>query len=154
MTTFKERAARVVYSTFPCDMAIAVMQTTLMLVINVKLQNFSNRVIGKAFSKLYRQHHELVSKFNVGLNTPLHRSLSAPHFYNNLIYKFKRIIERTDFSDEFRKIIIRYKCIGFNLNAMRQSACLVIDPIMVDNFSAILNCTPVDWAPDSMIVPT
>ena len=37
----------------------------------------------------------------------------------------------TDFSDQFRNIIIRYKRIGYNLNVMRQSACLVINPITV-----------------------
>ena len=38
----------------------------------------------------------------------------------------------TDFSDQFRKIIMRYKRIGYTLNVMRQSACLVINPITVD----------------------
>ena len=33
----------------------------------------------------------------------------------------------TDFSDQLRKIIMRYKRIGYNLNVMRQSACLVIN---------------------------
>ena len=46
----------------------------------------------------------------------------------------------TDFSDQFRKNIMRYKRIGYNLNVMRQSVCLVIKPITVDGF----NCTPVD----------
>ena len=57
---------------------------------------------------------------------------------------------RTDFSDQFRKIIIRHKRIGYDLNVMRQSACSVINPITVDNF----NCTPVDRASDSMMAPT
>ena len=52
----------------------------------------------------------------------------------------------TDFSNQFRKIIMRYKRIGYNLNAMRQSACLVINPITVDDYAALLNCTPVDRA--------
>ena len=39
---------------------------------------------------------------------------------------------KTDFSDQFRKEIIRHKCIGYNSNVMRQSACLVINPITVD----------------------
>ena len=56
---------------------------------------------------------------------------------------------RTDFSDQFRKIIICHKRIGYDLNVMRQSACLVIDPITVDNFAALFNCTPVDRASDS-----
>ena len=40
-----------------------------------------------------------------------------------------------DFSDQFRKK---------NPNVMRQSACLVIGPITVDNFAPLFNCTPVD----------
>ena len=44
---------------------------------------------------------------------------------------------RTDFSDQFRKIIIPHKRIGYDLNVMRQYACLVINPITVDNFAAL-----------------
>ena len=60
----------------------------------------------------------------------------------------------TYFSDQFRKIIKRYKRIGYNLNVMRQSACLFIKPIMVDGYAALFNCTPVDRASDSMMAPT
>ena len=60
----------------------------------------------------------------------------------------------TDFSDQFRKIIMRYKRIGYNLNVMRQSACLVTNPIMVGSYAALFNCTPVDRASDSMMAPT
>ena len=45
---------------------------------------------------------------------------------------------RTDFADQFRKIIIRHKRIGYDLNVMRQYACLVINPITVSNFAALL----------------
>ena len=76
----------------------------------------------------------MVSKFNVGLKTLLHQGLSEPEFYGDLVYKFKKIVGRVDFSDQFRKIIIRYKRIGYNINIMRQSACLVFNPITV-NFS-------------------
>ena len=61
---------------------------------------------------------------------------------------------RTDFSDQFRNIIISHKRIGYDLNVMRQSACLVINPIMVDNSAELFNCTPVDRASDSMMAPT
>ena len=63
-------------------------------------------------------------------------------------------MDRNDFSDQFRNIIIRDKRIGNDLNAMRQSVCLAINSITVDNFVALFNCTPVDRASDSMIVPT
>ena len=59
-----------------------------------------------------------------------------------------------DFSLQFGKIITRYRRIGYNLNVMRQSACLVFNPIMVDNYAAFFNCTPVGRASDSMMAPT
>ena len=64
---------------------------------------------------------------------------------------------------------MNYKRIGYNLNVMRQSACLklltskeysllillqVINPIKVDGYAALFNCTPVDRASDSMMAPT
>ena len=61
---------------------------------------------------------------------------------------------RTDFSDQFRKIIIRHKRNGYVLNVMRQSACLVINPIIIDNFAVLFNCTPVDRVSDSVMAPT
>ena len=108
----------------------------------------------KTFSKFYRRHYELVSKFNVGLKTLLHQGLSEPEFYGDLVYKFKKIVGRVDFSDQFRKIIVRYKRIGYNINIMRQSACLVFYPITVNNFASLFNCTPVGRASDSMMAPT
>ena len=60
----------------------------------------------------------------------------------------------TDFSDQFRNIIMRYKRIGYNLNEMRQSACLFINPITVDGYASLFKCTLVDRASDSMMTPT
>ena len=71
-----------------------------------------------------------------------------------LVYKFKKLIGINDFPFQFRKIITRYRRIGYNLNVMRQSACLVFNPIMVDKYAAFFNCTPVDRASDSMMAPT
>ena len=110
--------------------------------------------IRKTFSKFYRRHYELVSKFNVGLKTLLHQGLSEPEFYGDLVYKFKKIVGRADFSDQFRKIIVCYKRIGYNINIMRQSACLVFNPNTVNNFASLFNCTPMGRASDSMMAPT
>ena len=70
------------------------------------------------FTKFYRRHNELVSKFNVGLKSLLHQGLSEPEFYGDLVYKFKKNRSMTDFSDQFRKIIMRYKRIGYSLNVL------------------------------------
>ena len=83
-----------------------VTQTTSMIVINIKQLNYSNSVIGiisleRSFSKFYRRHYELISKFNVGLKSLLHQGLSEPQFFVDLVNKFKTIMDRTDFSDQF-----------------------------------------------------
>ena len=116
-------------------------------------QGYRYRKLRKSFSNFYRRHNELVSKFNFGLKSLLHQGLSEPEFYGDLVYTFKKIMGRTDFSNQFRKIIIRHKLIGYYLNVI-QSACLVIYPITVDTFAALFNCTPVDRALDSMMAPT
>ena len=117
-------------------------------------QGYRYHKLRKTFSKFYRRHYEFVSKFNVGLKTLLHQGLSEPEFYGDLVYKFQKIVGRADFSDLFRKIIVRYKRIGYNINIMRQSACLVFNPITVNNFASLFNCTPVGRASDSMMAPT
>ena len=96
----------------------------------------------------------MILKFNVGLKSLLHQGLSEPEFYGDLVYKFKKIRGMTDFSDQLRNIIMRYKRIGYNLNVMQQSACLVINQITVDAYAALFNCTPVDRASDCMMAPT
>ena len=77
-----------------------------------------------------------------------------PELQLNKVYKFKKSVGRADCSDQFRKNIVRYKRIGYNINIMRQSACLVFNPITVNNFASLFNCTPVGRASDSMMAPT
>ena len=108
----------------------------------------------KTFSQFYRRHYELVSKFSVGLKPLLHQGLSEPEFYGDLVDKFKKNEGRADFSDQFRKILVRYKLIGYNINIMRQFVCLVFNPITVNNFAPPFNCTPVGRASDSVMAPT
>ena len=83
----------------------------------------------------------------------LKQGLSEPEFYGDLVYKLKKIVGRNDFSDQFRKIIIRYKRIGYNMNVTRQTACLVVNPITVNNFTDLFNCTPMGRGSDLMMAP-
>ena len=99
-------------------------------------QGYRYHKLRKTFSKFYCRHYELISKYNFGLKTLLNEGLSGPEFYGDLVYKCKKLIGSNDFSFQFRKIITRYRRIGYNLNVMRQYACLVFNPIMVDNYAA------------------
>ena len=113
-------------------------------------QGYRYHKLRKAFSKFYRQHFDIVSKYNVGLKTHLLQGLSEPEFYGDLVYKFRKIIGKNDFPSHFKKIIVRYKKIGYNINVLRQTACLVVtcNPIKVNSFAYLFNCTTVGRTSD------
>ena len=57
------------------------------------------------------------------------------------------IMKNVDFFPyHFKKIIVRYNTIGYNIDVLRQTACLVVIPINVDNFAYLFDCTTVDRA--------
>ena len=60
--------------------------------------------IQKAFSKFCHRSLELVVVCRVGLTALLRRGMSKPIFNGDLVYKFKRIVEKSNFSDHFKKI--------------------------------------------------
>ena len=66
-------------------------------------QGYRYHKLLKTFSKFYHRHFELISKFNVGLNTILCEGLSEPEFYGDLVYKFKTLKGRNDFSFSIQK---------------------------------------------------
>ena len=82
------------------------------------------------------------------------QGLSEPEFYGDLVYNFKKNVGRADFSDQFRKNYHMLQTYWIYINIMRQSACLVVNPITVNNFASFFNCTPVGRASDSMMAPT
>ena len=118
------------------------------LTANLLRQGYRYHKIRKAFSKFYRRHFDIVSKYNVGLKALLLEGLSEPEFYGDLVYKFRKIIGKNDFPYHFKKISVRYKKIGYNIDVLRQTACLVVNPIKVNSFAYLFNCTTVGRASD------
>ena len=106
-------------------------------------QGYRYRKLPKTFSKFYRRYYDLISKFQVGLKSLLRQGLSEPDFYGDLVYKLKKIVGSNNFSAQFIKIISHYKKIGYNINVLQQTACLVVNQITVGNFAFLFNCTPV-----------
>ena len=117
------------------------------------LRNLQNwyRTIPYFWFKSIRKCYDLISKFQVGLKSLLRQGLSEPDFYGDLVYKLKKIVGSNNFSAHF---ISHYKKIGYNINALQQTECLVVNPITVGNFAFLFNCTPVGRTSDSMMVPT
>ena len=67
------------------------------------------------------------------LNSKLDLSLSCAKVFRNLnsngdlVYKWKKIVGSNNFSAQFIKIISHYKRIGYNINVLQQTACLVVN---------------------------
>ena len=89
-----------------------------------------------------------MSKYNVGLKTLLPQGLWEPDFNDDLLYKFRKITGKTDFPYHLKNIIVRYKKIGYNIDVLRRTACLVVNPTKVNNFAYLFDCTTVGRASD------
>ena len=103
--------------------------------------------------------HSLTARRRFGPQTqwrPLRKTLtsgiSEPEFYGDLVYRFRKIVGKTNFSEQFRKLklINRYKRIGYSLDIMRQTACLAVNPNIVDGYASLFTCTMAVLALDSM----
>ena len=69
---------------------------------------------------------------------------------NSIIFETMILSDKT----QFKKIVKGYIRFGYNLDIMRQSACLVLNPITVYNCGFLFNCTTVGQASDSMTALT
>ena len=117
-------------------------------------QGYWYHKLRKTFSKFYRRYYDLISKFQVGLKSLLRQGHLEHEFYGDLVYKLKKIVGSNNFSAQFVKIISHCKKIGYNINVLQQTACLVVNPITVGNFALLFNCAPVGRTSDSMTVQT
>ena len=60
-------------------------------------QGYRYHKIRKTYTKFYRRHFDIVSKYDAGLKTLLLQDLSEPEFYGDLMYKFRKINNKNDF---------------------------------------------------------
>ena len=75
--------------------------------------------------------------------TIMQNSAALPEcFFLTNEVRYPRLYACNNLSTQFRKIILRYKKIGCNINVIRQTACMVDNPIMVNNLASLFNCTP------------
>ena len=81
----------------------------------------------------------------------MQQGICNPEFYGDLVYKFKKIIGKPNFSNLLKRLVNRFRRAGYSLDIMRQTACLVFNPIMVESYDALCTlCTAVVQASDSM----
>ena len=75
-------------------------------------------------------------KYNFRLKTFLLQGFSEPEFYGDSVYKVRKIIDKNDFHYHFKKN-------GSDIDVLRQTACLVVNPVKVNSFVYLIDCTTV-----------
>ena len=75
--------------------------------------NTCNKLLTQKLLKQGDRYHKLRQKL-----------FSKPEFNGTLVYKLKKIVGTNNVSAQFIKIISNYKKIGYNINVLRQAACL------------------------------
>ena len=80
----------------------------------------------------------------------MQHDICNPEFYGDLVYKLKKIIGNQNFSNLFKRIVNRFKGAGYSLDIMRQTACLVYNPNIVEGYAVLFICTAVVQASESM----
>ena len=58
-------------------------------------------------------------------------------FYGDLVYRIRKIVGKSNLSEQFRKLINRYEILRYNPYVMRQTACLVTNPTSVDSYVSL-----------------
>ena len=101
-------------------------------------QGYRYHKLHKAFTKFYRRHFELIEKVSCQSEKLMQQGICNPEFYGDLIYKFKKIIGNPNFSNLFKRIVNRFKRAGYSLDIMRQTACIVFNPIMQSSHAVML----------------
>ena len=61
-------------------------------------QDYRYFKLRQAFSKVYHRHSALVEKYSVGLKTLLQQGISAPEFYGDLVYRFRKLVGKSNFT--------------------------------------------------------
>ena len=84
----------------------------------------------------------------------MQQGILETEYYGDLVYRIRKIVGKSNFSEQFRKLIYLYKRIGYNPYVMRQTACLVINPTSVDSNASLFNCTTAGRASASVTAST
>ena len=96
----------------------------------------------------------LVVGCSIGLGALLRQGISEPIF---LVIKFinsNGLLESLVLVIYSKKIVKRYVRVEYNMDIMRQTACLVLNPITVYSYGFLFNCTMVGQASDSLMALT
>ena len=59
----------------------------------------------KAFSEFYHRHSALLEKYSFSLKTLLQQGISEPEFYGYLVYRFRKSVGKSNFSEQSENLL-------------------------------------------------
>ena len=86
---------------------------------------------------------ELIVKYTIELKNLLQQDISRPIIYGDLVINSNELLGNLILVINLKKIIKLYIKVEYNLDVMRQSACLVLNPVTVYSYGFLFNCTTV-----------
>ena len=98
---------------------------------NIPMKATEITIVLKAISKVTTANNQAL-----GIHSVHNRYIVLICFISNLIFRY--------YLREHSVLLV----------LLQQTACLVVNPIMIGNFTFLFNCTPVGRTSDSMMVPT
>ena len=81
----------------------------------------------RAFSKFYRRHFDIVSKYNVGLKNVFCKAFQSLNFMGTWYINSEKTNGKNDFLYHFKKIIVRYTWLSLVMSLM-MSFCADLFP--------------------------
>ena len=69
----------------------------------------------------------------------LQEGMSETEFYGDFVYKFRKIVGELNFSEQFKKIVTRYKKVCCNMDTLRKTANMVVNVNDFDNVDSLFN---------------
>ena len=87
----------------------------------------------------------------VSLGALRRRGVSESAFCGDLVYRFRKKVGNSNFSEQYGGRITRYKRIGYSLDIMRRTACLIVGPVIVGGCTSLFDCMAAVRASDSMV---
>ena len=81
----------------------------------------------------------------------LQQGISNQELYADLTYLSKSLEIQTYLI--FSNVLLTVKKVGYILDIMRQTACLVFNPVMVEGYVTLFSCTAVVEPSDSLTAP-
>ena len=97
---------------------------------------------------------DLISGLHMQIQTwhpPLRLCIHAKYYVKSGL---TNVLKNANKTKNMHLFSIRIANYGYNLDIMRQSACLVLNPITVYSYGFLFNCTTVGQASDSMTALT